>query len=295
MAFWGAILLFPGLPLKALSRTRILNIGILFYLIGTVMVWLGRRLFIEGKKLSALPAEAILARDKRPPVLYLRSFELEPLAKQVLTNEEQGRAAVSMDLDVHTQEEILAKTLKRVGPCIAVNDPRSDHIVLGFSRLKLGDDWKQRVQDLIKQCALVVHCAGGTPGLLWELEQVARLVVPRRKLLLIITPTITKEWWALADRLFGGVPRFTVSSEEQQAYIAVIYFDETGRSHNELIHGYGKPPRIMMEEALDPLLHQLNVRPRSKLLRWFSYPLFWFVLFLVCWMILQLRMLSFLI
>lgn len=289
VALCGSVLLFPGLMLKAFGRVPVQRqahfLIPLFKLAGAIMVLIGRKLFIEGKKLSAIPAEYLLTKDKRPPVLYLRSFELEPLTNREARTLRQNPGDISFDLDVHTQEEVLSKTLKRVGPCVAVGDPRSDKVVLGFSRLKLGDDWKERVQDLIEQSTLVVHCAGGTPGLLWELEQVARIVKPRSKLLLVVTPTITTEWWELADRLFGRVPRFTVSSEDDQPYIAVIYFDEADKPHSELIYGEGKPPRVVLEEALDPLLYQLKIRPRHKLLRWFSYPIHWLLLLVISWVL----------
>lgn len=277
VAFWGAVFLFPGLAFSTAltapgGRGLVhLLLRVILRLIAPIMVSVGGALFVAGKKLNTLPAEELLKNDAKP-VLYLRSFELD---KQ--TDREAGRfakyfAKFSSDINIQTQEEVLAKALKRVGPCVAVGDPRSEEFVLGFSRLKLGDNWMPVVNDLISKSALVVHCAGGTEGLLWELSQVAELVKPRSKLLLVVTPTITQEWWELADKLFDRVPRFTVSDEDRLAYIAVIYFDEAGKPQNELIYGVDKPPRVILEEALDPLLHQLKIRPRPEIIRWLSNP-----------------------
>jgi hypothetical protein len=276
VAFCGALFLFPGLAFRtsygATGGNGLVHIVIrvVLRLLSPFMIRAGGALYVEGRKLSTLTIEELLEKDKRPPVLYLRSFELEKF-----TNHDAGKfskvlAASFSDINIQTQEEVLVRALKRVGPCIAVGDPQNNEIIFGCSRMRLGAEWQQSVQEWIKKSALVVHCAGGTDGLLWELGQVAELVQPRSKLVLLVTPTITQEWWQRADQLFGRVPRFTVSGEEKLPYIAVIYFDEKGKLHNELVYGVGKSPRIILEEALDPLLHQLKIRPRPKIIRWLT-------------------------
>jgi hypothetical protein len=276
VAFCGALFLFPGLSFRtsygATGGNGLVHIFIrvVLRLLSPFMIRAGGALYVEGRKLTTLTTEELLKKDKRPPVLYLRSFELEKLTDRDAGKFAEFFAAFFSDINIQTQEEVLVKALKRVGPCIAVGDPRSNEVIFGCSRMRLGNDWQQSVQEWIKKSALVVHCAGGTEGLLWELERVAELVKPRSKLLLLITPTITDEWWERADQLFGRVPRFTVSGQDKLPYIAVIYFDETGKPLNELVYGVDKSPRIILEEALDPLLHQLKIRPRSKIMRWLT-------------------------
>jgi hypothetical protein len=211
------------------------------------------------RKPSIVSAGEVLKWDKRPHVLYLRSFELDEFTSQ----EEIG-------VSRRTAEEVLVKVLERVGPCVAVGNPPGKEIAHGFSRFTFGNDWQERVQDLIRQSALVVHCAGGSEGLLWELERVAELVEPRSKLTLIVTTAVTEKWWELADTLFGRVPRISIPSRDDFPYVGLVYFDEACRPRFELVCGSDKPLRLLLEEAFDPLLHQMNISTRSEFDRWLS-------------------------
>lgn len=274
----------PGSVLQAFGMYAVQRMplpALLLRPLGNLLVMLGRPMFLAGKKMSAPSADELMKRRKRRrPVLYLRSFELDPKSKTgALAHTE---VPIPWNFGLHSQEEVLSKTLKRVGPCIAVGDPKRDDIVLGFARLRLGDDWQERVKALMEEAALVVLCTGGTPGVLWELEQAAKLVQPRSRLVLLVTPDVTEEWWDKADKLFGErVPRFDIYSE-YIPYVGVIYFDG-GRTQQEAMLFFDRTPRATLEEALDPLLRQLNVRPRPKLIRWISHPRRWPVLLLVCW------------
>jgi hypothetical protein len=211
------------------------------------------------RKPSILPVEEVLRWDKRPPVFYLRSFELDSF-----TSREQ------IDASGLTPEEVLVQVLEKVGPCVAVGNPPGREIAHGFPRFTFGDDWRERVEELIKQSALVVHCTGASEGLLWELERVAELVVPRSNLILIVTTTVTEKWWELADTLFGRMPRFNVPPPDEFPYVGVIYFDKVGKPQRKLIFGFNKPARVIIEEAFDPLFHQMNISPRPEFHRWLS-------------------------
>src|SRR5437868_13657395 len=91
LAFVGAILMFPGGVLKtfcyALRKTPnqgLVILAILFFgeVTGKGLVAVGRVFYVKGKKLGYIPAENLLAKDKRPAVIYLRSFALEPLTNK---------------------------------------------------------------------------------------------------------------------------------------------------------------------------------------------------------------------
>lgn len=72
-----------------------------------------------------------------------------------------------------TFEECLVDELFRFGPVIAAGAPWpvADEPVLGATRLRLGEDWKQRVQEIVSDAGLVVLMLDNTPGAIWELEQ----------------------------------------------------------------------------------------------------------------------------
>ena len=232
---------------------------LIFRLLSPIMVSGGGFLFLRGLSIKTMPGEKLLKISRRPPVLYLRSFKVDQ-------HRDPGFGA-------RTQEETLAKVLKRVGPCIAVRDPSEKRIFFGFSPLKLEDErWQDRVEQMISESKLVVHCAGGTEGLLWELRRVAELVTPRSKLLVIITSQVTEEWWRLANELLG-IQRFKIPGLNfLLTYQSLIYFDEAGQPHDNLIYEVGKSPRLLIEDSLDPLFLQIGVRSRPKFIRWFSDP-----------------------
>jgi hypothetical protein len=261
---------------------------LLFKGLSPIMIRGGGFLFVSGFKIKTIAGEKLLKLRRDPPVLYLRSFKLDRNRDPEFT--------------ARTQEETLSTVLKRVGPCVTVKDPTKKEVFLGFSRLKMGDEWQVQVGELVKQSKLVVLCAGGTKGLISELKTVANLVTPRSKLLLIITDAVTDEWWELANQLLG-VARQAVEPQLESlvrlgfrySYRAVVYFDESGKPHESSLHEGVRRPRALLEDALDPLFLQLGIRQRPKFIRWLSEPTPWVTLLRVLFAVLFVSFLLFLL
>lgn len=139
---------------------------------------LGRRLAMTGRKQRAAMTAMAAASDPRPPVLYLRSFsDDEVLAEANI---------VEGFIQLTTEEEQYAKVFNRIGPFMAIGDPREDLPELGATRLYVGDgDWKRKVGELLASARLVVLRLSATKGLLWELQTVIAQYDPNRLLLLV--------------------------------------------------------------------------------------------------------------
>lgn len=106
-------------------------------------------------------------RDRRPPIVYLRSFKSDA-------------ALVTGD------EEILARIFSEVGPFVAIGQPGEKLPPLGASRFYVADDdWKAFVTDLLQRCRLAVVVTGSTPGLGWEMTACEALVGPGRVLVAV--------------------------------------------------------------------------------------------------------------
>ena len=139
----------------------------------------------SGWKYDALSAEQLLAIDPRPPIVYLRSFEIDDRIL-IATAGFWGKA---MSWLVYTTavspEQELAMVLDRVGPVIAIGKPGEPVPELGAARLYVGDaDWKAKVEEMLDRSRLVIIRAGTTPNLWWEIEQtMAR--VPHRQILFV--------------------------------------------------------------------------------------------------------------
>ena len=100
----------------------------------------------------------LLRHDDRMPVLYLRSFSHD------------DRESSETFLPT-TSEEKLVRSYNRVGPVIALGNPRERLPILGASRLYIDDDstWQPVVLYLMSVSQLVVIQAGNALGLLQEL------------------------------------------------------------------------------------------------------------------------------
>jgi hypothetical protein len=134
----------------------------------------------------------VLARDARPPVLYLRAFADDTAAGGVYTR-------TALPVAPASEEEQLAHALNEIGPCVAVGRPGEALPALGASRTYVGDDhWKETVLRLMARARLVVFRAGATDGVLWEMYEAFRRLRPEQ--LLILVPDGPAQYAAFRDR-----------------------------------------------------------------------------------------------
>jgi hypothetical protein len=164
---------------------------------------LGRRLAMTGRKQRAAQTAASTADDPRPPVIYLRSFADDEL----LANANIVRGFIQLT----TEEEQYARVLNRIGPFIAIGDPREGLPDLGATRIYVGDgDWQRRVEGLINGARLIVLRLSATEGLLWELRTVIARNDPGK--LLVLVPGPPEDYPLLRQRANEWLPRPLPSS-----------------------------------------------------------------------------------
>jgi hypothetical protein len=151
-----------------------MNLNVVIVLvIGAAMSIPARSFFLTSKRLTLLSGKQLMEKDQRAPVLYLRSFK----------DDEIMAKGPKPDL---SEEEILARALAEIGPCIAIGKPGEKLPPLGMSRLYLTEgDWQPRVLDLMKKAGLVVMRAGSTEGLWEELKIAAQNIDPRKLVILL--------------------------------------------------------------------------------------------------------------
>ena len=179
---------FPLAPL-AVAGALILTTGVGLY---------GRRLAMTGRKQRAARAADAMSRDPRPPVLYLRSFVDDEVVAEA--------HIVKGFIQLSTEEEQFARAFDRIGPFIAIGDPREGLPDLGAVRLYVGDaSWQQRVEDLLAHARLVVIRLSATEGLLWELQAAIARSDPNRLLLLV--PGGRERYASIADIANRWLPK----------------------------------------------------------------------------------------
>jgi hypothetical protein len=218
------------------------------------------RCFRYSKKFGIMPANLLVKKDKRPPVLYLRPFEFEEISTKETTVKLDATPFIpfSLALKLSSYEEILANILSRIGPCIAVGEPGFEQPILGFSRFHLqADEWQPVIKELMRSAALVVICTGMTPGVRWEFIQAAELV-PRERLVILVISGTTDVWWQMADKVLRStLPR--ISSYSNDILNGLIYFDRNKTPHfDTIVTSNENPVKRVLERAFKPVLEQLQ-------------------------------------
>ena len=137
--------------------------------IGGFLVWqtkdVRHQLKLVADGLKASDAKAILARDPRPPILYLRSF----------SNELTYSGTDEMDWPINTIG-------KNVGPIIAIGQPDEILPPKGIARIYLDSaaDWKGVVKGLLEKARFVIISPQSTSSLVWEAVTTFEMCSPEK-------------------------------------------------------------------------------------------------------------------
>lgn len=128
-------------------------------------------------------------RDRRQPFLLLRAFDDDD--RFMVHGPRVGLTRGGDDGWVRGEvslEEALVKVLTDdYGPVVAIGRPGEWAPPLGAARHYVTGDWQSEVRDWIHASRMIVVILGSTPGLGWELEQLLRLrVLP--KVVLVLPP-----------------------------------------------------------------------------------------------------------
>lgn len=135
----------------------------------TARVWpqlnlLGFFLLLHARRYFQVSADALLAADKRAPVLFLRSFDDDE--KHAV----QAADRAWLDFSLETR---LANHFHRFGPFIAIGSPKETVPQLGAARVLLPDDqWQERVLGWMRDASVIVMYSGKTEWVNWELRKV---------------------------------------------------------------------------------------------------------------------------
>jgi hypothetical protein len=175
-------------------------------------------------------AEEVMAKDPRPPILYLRSFDDEAQratvlgrfayirnprgfyvaagapASALMSDRERTRMMIGSTRSVVDEQRVFADYFSSLRPYVAVGRPGElfENADLGAAKLFVPDDaWQETVIELIDASAAIVLDVATSQGLVWEIEQVVSRVRPRK--ILLILPRSKKEYrrfWEFGAKLF---------------------------------------------------------------------------------------------
>jgi hypothetical protein len=122
-----------------------------------------------------LSGSALLKKDPRPFVLYLRSFR-DDSSFRMWARTANGRILPERLVRI-SFEEVVADHLWGYGPVLAIGDPKTSDgaAPLGAARdYTLSSDWQNHVSELMQRTSLIVAVVAQTSGLAWEIDAVAR-------------------------------------------------------------------------------------------------------------------------
>lgn len=137
-----------------------------------------------GRRLKVPSARQILENDRRPPVLYLRSFESDTriITKPGPVTRILGQVGALRSLwagwsfGTRRIEEQHTKILRSLGPVIALSPPGQRLPHLGAARIAFEDhEWQDGVRDLMQRSQLIVIEGGVSSGLKWEMSEAFQL------------------------------------------------------------------------------------------------------------------------
>ena len=187
----------------------LLAVGLLFGVVGSVMLGYGRRLQIP-------PGEPLVLDRTRPLVLYLRSFAID---SDIVPGTEAELAFRE------TSEEALARRLEGVGAMVAIGRPGEPLPPIGAPRIYRSDaEWQASVLDLMARARLTVLAFGSSRGLGWEIGA-ALANVPAGRLLLWFP---TRALWHVFRDFARTDPRWTRGLPRTAADVRFLGFREDG-------------------------------------------------------------------
>ena len=123
----------------------------------------------------------------------------------------------------------MARTLRKVGPFVAVGDPTEELPLLGAARVYAADEeWQMTVDELTARAGVVLLQTGESEGLAWEVDHVVGLGAPERVILALPLAGKRKERsrperYDAFRRRFGDV--FPRRLPESIGHCQFAYFD----------------------------------------------------------------------
>jgi hypothetical protein len=207
-----------------------------------------------GKRLSAPTVEELTSRDPRPPIVYLRSFKIDdqvdhtdqfnltallPSAiRKPVENHFRSPALRQMrKMGGYTVEARLTEQLSRLGPVIAIGDPRESTPLPGAARMYPGNDWKARIIAEMRRAALVIIRPWTSGSVIDEINFALDNCTDPTRIILI--------FWEITDEDYDNIRRLAATKDislppaSARAGRELIRFDSDKRPRFEHINQRG--------------------------------------------------------
>jgi hypothetical protein len=193
---------------------------------GRLFFALSRSLRTAALRRSLKTAYELQREDSRAPVFLLRSFRDDQVS---LSQAPLPFALKFFDpgAEVQTLEALTLRRMTAIGPVIATGNPGDAVPPIGAARAYLQDqEWQTTVGSLIAKANIVVMSLDDTPGVRWELRELAAQRALRRTLI-IVPPRLSSMPQIYLDLLEeAGFPRPSAPMEAASTYIIGFLFSD---------------------------------------------------------------------
>ena len=187
------------------------------YVVGVVAAPPSIMMLIVTLRVFARRAESVLRRNRRRPILYLRSFAADV---GVFTGVLDFLRMLVLPGLRDSPEASLRRALRNVGPLVAVGRPGEWLRSLGAARLYVRDDWQSVVAKLAEESELVIFRLGRTEGFWWEVQHALRKCDPRRVLIYLPNADRGKIYRSFRERSVALFPHPLPARLGQAQFIA---------------------------------------------------------------------------
>lgn len=184
----GALLLLACAAGPLLKDKELADILAGGFGLGSALTLLGFFLLVRARRYFQIDADSLLAVDRRPPILFLRSFDDD----EKHTYSSAQKALLDFSLEIR-----LSNHFSRFGPFVAIGSPKETVPQPGAARVLLSDDeWQPRVLSWMRDAGLIIMYSGKTHWVNWELQKVLENECATRLILMI--PEI--KIWSRSER-----------------------------------------------------------------------------------------------
>lgn len=172
---------------------------------------LAQWLWSKARQAAQSTLRETISLDKRPPILFLRSFTDDQVSLQSARVPRYLRV-MDPGLATHRFEELLVVNMSRVGPVIAIGSPSDVRPPIGAAREYLGhDEWQRQVLYFMAQARAIVVSLSATQGLAWELDQI-KVGGYTEKTLFIVPPELSRHFEEVILRVSHGGLRLSAGN-----------------------------------------------------------------------------------
>jgi hypothetical protein len=172
--------LFYGIACVIVLPTNIAFWFILseYWLLGTVaffiLALISVLMFFIAESLLVPSVEEIMLKDTRPPVVYLRTFDIDD---NVVVDKVAPHLSVTGRKDIDM--ESFLEPLNAVGPLISIAKPGPGaeagiYKIGAYRECFATKDWQATVTRWLEQAGMVIIAPGVSPGIKWELNEVKK-------------------------------------------------------------------------------------------------------------------------